>query len=432
MPPLSPHEQRALAALDIPALLTTLHEWASIPSLNGTAAENTMQHLAADTMRRLGLAVDTWTFSDDDLRHHPAYCAEVARPTAVGVVGLLGEGEGRSLILNGHTDVVPAGDLAQWHYPPWGATINHEEGRVYGRGTLDMKGNLLCALFAAKAIQDAGLTLKGKLIIQAVLGEEDGGIGTLAAIVRGYRADAAVVLEPTELFIAPAQAGALNFRLTIPGLPAHGALRYEGVDPLEKFLLVYQSLLAYETSYNAQHPHPLFAIYPTPYPLCVGTIAGGNWASTVAESLRFEGRLGVAIDDTPKKARARFAHFIQHLSQTDDWLRANPIQLEWWGGQFAPAHISAEHPIAQTVGQAFQTLTGQPPTVQGMPYGADMRLLVNEANIPTILFGAGDVRRAHQFDESTPTADLETLARTLIITILRFCEISQSASQHIS
>ena len=90
---------------------------------------------------------------------------------------------------------VPAGELANWHYPPWQGSI--DQGRVYGRGALDMKGGLCCAIFAAKAIRDAGVQLKGKLMIESVIGEEDGGVGTLAAVMRGYKADGAVVVEPT-------------------------------------------------------------------------------------------------------------------------------------------------------------------------------------------------------------------------------------------
>ena len=109
-----------------------------------------------------------------------------------------------------------------------------------------MKGGLCCALFAAKAIREAGVRLKGQLMVESVIGEEDGGVGTLAAVRRGYQADGAVVVEPTELKVAPAQAGALNFRLTVPGLAAHGCVREEGVSAIEKFMPIYQALLVLE------------------------------------------------------------------------------------------------------------------------------------------------------------------------------------------
>lgn len=416
-------EAQVLSHIDMVGLLTTLNDWVSIPSLDGTAEENLVQEKVAETMRELGLEVETWEFSYDGLRDHPAFSVEVERPRSLGVVGKLGTGNGRSLILNGHTDVVPAGDVEQWSVPPWQVTVDHESGRVYGRGALDMKGNLACAVYAAKAVLDAGLTLNGRVMIQSVVGEEDGGVGTLAAVVRGYKADAAIVLEPTELMIAPAQAGALNFRVTIPGYPAHGAMRSEGVDPLEKFLLVYQAILAFEKVRNAHVDHPMFTAYDLPYPICVGTIHGGNWASTVAESLTFEGRLGIAVDEKPAEARQKFEQLIAQTAQADPWLRDHPPTVEWWGGQFAPAAIRTNHPIIKTLADAYTKITNQEPTLQGMPYGADMRLLVNEGNIPTILFGAGDVRRAHQFDEFVPLDELETVVKTIALTILHFCGV---------
>ena len=256
----------------------------------------------AAQMERCGLEVDVWDLDFDELRRHPPYSAEVERADGMGVAGVLGGGTGgRSLIVNGHVDVVPPGDEYNWRFPPWQGTVSG--GRVYGRGALDMKGGLCCALYAAKAIHDAGVRLPGKLIIESVTGEEDGGVGTLAAIERGYRADGAIVVEPTELIVAPAQAGALNFRVTVPGLAAHGCIREEGVSAIEKFVPIYESLMALERRRNAAVRDPLFSDYALPYALCVGTLRAGTWASSVAEDLTFEGRFGVAVGEDPAMAR---------------------------------------------------------------------------------------------------------------------------------
>lgn len=425
-----PPTARALANIDTAALLRTIDDWVRIPSLSGTAAENTAQTAVAQTMRQLGLTVETWHFTDDELRHHPAFCTEFERTKSLGVVGRMGglptaqpdeTIELPALILNGHVDVVPVGDENQWHFPPWQATLDEATGRIYGRGTLDMKANLACALYAAKAISDAGLTLQRELLIQSVIGEEDGGLGTLAAIEKGYRANAAIVLEPTNLTIVPAHAGALNFRLTIPGQPAHGAIRHEGVDPLEKFMLLYQALLTLEKSRNLNVTHPMFADYNCPYPICVGKIQGGTWASTVAENVVIEGRFGVAIEESPAQAKQILENVVRATAEADPWLRAHPPTLEWWGGQFAPAAIRTNHPIIKTVARQYEEITGDAPILRGLTAGTDMRLLINQANIPTILFGAGDLRKAHQFDEYVPLAELKTLTQTLVLTILDFC-----------
>ena len=340
-------EQAVIDALDFPGLLQALDRLVRIPSVSGSVAEVTVQEETAVLMQSLGLNVDSWQIDFDELKKHPAYTAEIERTSGLGVIGSYGNGEGSSLILNGHTDVVPAGEMDRWQYPPWQATVNEAEGRVYGRGTLDMKGGLCCALFAVKAIIDAGVQLRGKVMVQAVIGEEDGGAGTLAAVLHSPKADAAIVVEPTELTIAPAQAGAYNFRVTIPGKAAHGAMRFEGVDPLEKFILVYQAILELEQLRNRDVDHPLFSSYSVPYPICVGKIQGGVWASTVAESLTFEGRYGVKVGETPETSKQQFEEHLWTAVQHDPWLKENPPVVEWWGAQFDPAEIPADHAIVQ-------------------------------------------------------------------------------------
>ncbi|MDX1520591.1 MAG: ArgE/DapE family deacylase [Anaerolineae bacterium] len=418
--PLSATEERVLAALDIDGMLEYLCDLVAVPSLSGeeTAAQ---EHVAAQ-MARCGLELDVWELDFAELSRHPSYSAEVDRRRGLGVVGVMGDDRGgRSLIFNGHSDVVPAGDPANWRYPPWQGTIAN--GNVYGRGALDMKGGLCCAIFAAKAIHEAGVRLKGKLMIESVIGEEDGGAGTLAAVVRGYQADGAVIMEPTELMVAPAQAGALNFRINVPGLSAHGCFREEGVSAFEKFIPIYQAIMALEQDRNQAITDPLFADYSLPHAICIGTIRAGDWASSVAEWLTCEGRFGIAVNEDIATARRTLEQTVAAAAQADSWLREHPPRLEWWGGQFHPASIPVDHPIVGTVGQAFQSITGRKAHLQGMTYGADMRLLVNDGNTPTVMFGPGDVRKAHQPDEHVPIANLVTVARTLALTAMRFCGV---------
>jgi acetylornithine deacetylase len=416
-------EQRVIEAIDIDGMLEVLCQLVAIPSLSGK--ETPAQEYVAAQMEQCGLSVDVWELDFEHLRQHRAFSAEVEREHGLGVVGMMGgESGGRSLILNGHVDVVPAGEEANWTYPPWQGSI--DSGHVYGRGTADMKGGLCCALFAAKALSDTGVRLKGRLMIESVIGEEDGGVGTLAAVLRGYTADGAVVMEPTELAVVPAQAGALNFRVTVPGRSAHGALREEGVSAIEKSIPIYQALLALEHERNQNVPDPLYAQYTLPYALCIGTMRAGTWASTVAESLTFEGRYGLAVGEDIAAARRSLEETIVRTAHADPWLREHPPLVEWWGGQFEPASIPVDHPIVETVCSAYSTITGTPARVEGVTYGADMRLLVNEGNTPTVLFGPGDVRKAHCPDEYVPVEQLVTAARTLALIALRFCGYEDS------
>jgi len=411
-------EERVLKAVDVQGMLDFLCSLIAVPSLVGDEVAG-QEHVATQ-MEQSGLGVDVWELNFDQLSKHPYFSVEEKRERGLGVVGVMGEDRGgRSLILNGHVDVVPAGDETLWHYPPWQGTI--AEGRVYGRGAVDMKGGLCCALFAAKALRDSGVRLKGRLVVESVIGEEDGGVGTLAAVLRGYSADGAIVVEPTELIVAPAQAGAFNFRVTIPGKAAHGCVREEGVSAIEKFFPIHQALMELERERNERLQDPLYARYKLPNALCIGNVRAGTWASSVAESLVFEGRYGIAVDEDHSAARRAFEETVAKVAQADPWLRDHPPVVEWWGGQFYPAHTPVDHPLVQTIVGAYEKVAGDASRLEGMTYGADMGLLVNVGHTPTVLFGPGDVRVSHRPDEYVPIKDLETTVRTLVLTTLHFC-----------
>jgi len=411
-------EARALAAIDADGLVACLRELIAIRSLGGE--EDAAQAFVADRIAREGLRVDRWRFPIDPLRAHPHFSMEVERTAGEGVVGTLpGKGGGRSLILNGHVDVVPVGDEGNWTVLPWQGTVR--DGRVYGRGAVDMKGGLVCALFAAKALVESGVTLRGDLLIESVIGEEDGGVGTLATSLRGYRADGAIVLEPTELVVAPAQAGALCFRITVDGRSAHACVREEGVSALEKFLPVQRALADLEARRNQAVRDPMFSRYRLPFALNLGRVQAGEWPSSVPERLAVEGRYGIAVGEPVAAARAAFEDAIRSAAASEPWLRDHPPRVEWWGGQFDSASTPVDHPVVTSLVSAVETVLGAPARLEGMTYGSDMRLLVHVARTPTVLFGPGDVRRSHRPDESVAIDDLVAATRAIVVAAIRFC-----------
>jgi acetylornithine deacetylase len=415
-------ERRALAQIDPVALLSDLDTLVTARSLDG--AESAAQQAAADLMRKHGLRTHEWRIDLAKLHQHPSFSSEVERAEALGLVGEIGgAGKGRSLMFNAHIDVVPAGDESLWVHDPWRVTV--AGGQAYGRGALDDKGGVVCAMHAARAIARAGIELDGRLLVASVVGEEDGGTGTLGTILAGHVADAAVVVEPTSLALVPAQAGALNFRVTVDGSAAHGCVRSEGVSAIEKFELLHAALLSLEAERNARVTDPLFARYALPIPLNIGTLRAGEWPSSVPERLVFEGRYGVAVGEDPDAARAELEAALTAVAETDAWLAEHPPRGEWWGGQFDPASTPVDHRIVTTVSQAISDLTESAPVVEGVTYGADMRLLTNVAHIPTVLFGPGDVTRAHRPDECVPVHEMVTATGALILTALRFCGVKE-------
>ena len=410
-------ERRVAEAVDEERLFTLLADLIAFESVAN--CETPVQERVAAEMRDLGLETDVWEIDFERLRRHPAYTADVEREEGLGVVGTMGRGEGPTLILNGHVDVVPAGEAERWTHPPF--RLTRRGGRLFGRGVVDMKGALCSALAAARALREAGIELAGALRIQSVIGEEDGGVGTLATIERGHSGDGAIVMEPTRFVVAPAQAGALSFRLTVPGLAAHGALREEGVDPVEKFIPIFRRLRALEAERNRDVADPLFRGVELPYAITMGRLRAGIWPSTVAESLVVEGRYGVAPGEDVAGARRQLEDAVAEAASGDAWLRDHPPAVDWVGAQFVGARTDEDDPVVRTLAGAVRSLRGSDPPVRGMRFGADMRLLVNQGQVPTVLFGPGDIRRSHRPDESIRARDLVDMARILAVTATRFC-----------
>ena len=413
-------EAQALAAVDDAALVQCLEQLLRVPSVSGSPAENDAQRWFERAMKDAGLETDLWEIPLAETLAHPDFPgAEVHRDAALGLVGSFGDAVGPTLVLNGHIDVVPPGDLAQWHdqAPYAGVT---RDGAVYGRGACDMKGGLVCSLFAIRAIRAAGVRLRGRVLLESVVGEEDGGLGTFATLRRGYRGDAAIIAEPTDLAIIPACAGALTFRLRLTGRSTHASVRQEGVSVLEKFWLVWRALDALEVRRNAKKG-ALFERFPLPFPLCVGTLRAGDWPSSVPDQLVAEGRLGVALGETMADARRDLESTIAAACSSDPWLRDHPVSVDWFGGQFASGQIPVDHPLVALVSSAHQTLTGATPDVHGAPYGSDLRLMVGLGGIPTLHYGPGNVKHAHSPNEHVPIAQLSSVVRTMVVSILRFC-----------
>jgi acetylornithine deacetylase len=408
-------EQQVLDSIDQEGMIEFIELLVSTPSHGGD--ETAAQTVVAEKLKSLGFHLDTWMIDFDKLRKHPEFSMSIPREEGMGVAGTWGEGE-RSLIICGHIDTVAPGDPEAWNTPPLEATL--ADGRLHGRGTVDMKTGLACGLYAIKAVMDAGVKPRGRVTFTSVIGEEDGGCGALATCLRGYRADAGIIMEPSETKIAPEVAGAMSFRVTVPGRSAHACVREEGVSAINKFITLVEGLRELEAKRNRGVDDPLYGRYDTPYALSVGTVHGGEWPGTVPEKVIFEGRLGVKVGENRSEARRQLEDKVDMVADGDPWLRVNRPRVEWAGYSFAPSRVELGHPIVEAVAGAYRDTVGEEPVYEGMTYASDARLLIDVGDTPTIVFGPGDVRDAHSANESVSLEDLDKTVRTLALTVLRF------------
>ncbi|CCK28325.1 peptidase dimerization domain-containing protein [Streptomyces davaonensis JCM 4913] len=414
---LSRDEGAALAAIDEADVARTLLELMAVPSVTGSAAESELQHLLARRLELLDLNVDLWSMDLDALRSDPSFPgSEAPRDEAWGLVGTTGDEDGPILILQGHVDVVPPGDLAAWDGDPFVPRVTGD--LVHGRGACDMKAGLVAHLAALAAIRAAGVRLRGRVAVHFVVGEEDGGIGAFGTLRRGHRGDSCVIAEPTGGSVITANAGALTFRIAVPGKSAHGSSREQGVSAIDAYLPLHAALARLEAERN-RNPAPLMAEHPIPYGLSVGTVRAGDWASSVPDLLVAEGRLGVRLGEEPADARAEFERCVAEACAGDAWLREHPAVVTWPGGQFASGALPDGHPLADLVREARSDAVGDgKPPVRGATYGSDLRLY-SGAGVPTLQYGPGDIQVAHSARERVSVREVVDVARTLVPVILR-------------
>jgi acetylornithine deacetylase len=406
-------------AIDGDRLIADLRTLIQIPSITGS--EEPVAAWAADALRALGLDVEVARPDLDALRADADWPGEemprTSLPVVIGRAG--GAGAPPRLILSGHLDVVPPGDLATWSTDPWGAEIR--DGAMYGRGACDMKGGVAAILGAVRALQSSGdlALLDGELMVVLAPSEEDGGQGTLAAIRAGAVGDMAVITEPSGRDIVVAHAGALTFRLTVPGRAAHASKRREGVSALDNLITLGRALEADEARRNADERDPLMTALGLPYPTIIGMVRGGEWASTVLDRIVADGRYGVRLGQTAAEAADELRACIADACAADPFLRDHPATVEFTGGRFGSARVPSDHPLPTGLADVVADVTGRRPALVGEPYGADMQMFVNVGATPCVIYGPGDVRVAHGADEHVPLAEVVTCARVLAAWVIR-------------
>ena len=384
-----------------------------------------------DQLETLGFETYTWTADADTLAGHSSFPDDPAdietenRPSVAGVLEVGDPDAGRTLVLNGHLDVVPADEDA-WTSPPFEPTWGQADGEetLTARGAVDMKTQVATCVFAAlDAAEDAEEAgLDGRIVVEAVAGEEEGGIGAAAAALSNpypFERDAALVAEPTDMQVITATEGTVMKRLEIQGRAAHAASRWAGEDVLDHFEHIRAALYDLEAERTEACDHPLYQEFPVAAPVCVGTVEAGNWASSVASSLSAGIRIGVLPGETVDEVEKEYEQALQAVVDADDWLSEHPPSFERFTIQFEPAEIDADERVVQDLRAAMLETGIDDTEPRGATYGADSRHYV-AAGIPTVLFGPGTIEQAHFPDETIRWEDVEQAQETIAETARRF------------
>ena len=383
--------------------------------------EESVQKIIQSKLESLGLETKKVIVQFESIKNHPAFCDDGFSPDSrVNVIGQWKNGDAaKSLILNGHVDVVPTGPETLWNESPWSGSVR--DNRIYGRGSCDMKAGLASGIFAIQVLQAIGFKPKGNVMVQSVVGEESGGCGTLTNIVKGYSGDAAVILEPTSLKVCPIQSGALTFRLKIPGQATHAAMRWDGISAIEKYNLIHQSIIKLEKERHQSFNVKYYKLSDRVAPINIGTIKGGEWHSTVPESVMVEGRFGVFPGESALDAKNAFENHLKKVANSDVWLKENPPILEWFEGQFESGQTNVNHSIIRALKHAYNNVNNNSAILEGVTYGSDLRLFTNHADIPAVLFGPGDVRLAHSANEYIEIEEVLTCVKIITNLIIKWC-----------
>lgn len=390
------------------------------PSLR--TAEAGAQDLMFAEFEARGLAVDRWTLDGEALASHVGYGpSTVAFEDLTNVVGTYTppEEKGRSLILNGHVDVVPTGPEQVWERNPWNAVV--KDGWMYGRGAGDMKAGLAANLFAFDAIRAAGFAPASTIHFQSVVEEECTGNGSLAALQRGYTADAVIIPEPEENMLVRANVGVIWFRVRVSGRPTHVREMASGFNAIDAAYTVMGALRELEAKWNADKgSHPHFEDTDHPINVNIGMISGGDWPSSVPAWCEFDVRAALYPGVPAVDAWNEILECLQtagagaSVSAERTGFFSEGYVLE--EGSEAEAALATAHEAV--FGSALQSFT--------TPGYLDGRVFALYAGIPALVYGPVS-EAIHGFDERVNIESVRQVTKTIALFIAGWCGVTEAA-----
>jgi len=399
--------------------ITFLQQMIAIPSVTGDEAK--IQQFLSQHLKKLGLKVDMWETDWEQLKKHPGY-----RPVDRGYEGrpnivatLAGAGGGRSLLLNGHTDVIPVGGGEGWSDDPWSAKI--KDGRIYGRGSADMKSGVASHIMAVECLLAAGLKPKGDVHINIVIDEEVSGHGTLDTVIRGYKADAGISGETSDLAVQPACIGRIWFEIEIHGKPVGIQKRYEGVSGIDLGQKITKAVADLEAKRVATVTHPLYPNALDTLPCMIGSFSAGNYPSAFPANCLLKGSIGTVPGEDHEGVKRSLVEQIARAAADDPWMKLHPPKVRFVGYDAQASEIPRNHAIVETVCKNYKEITGRDPEISGRQGAADTRFLNQYANTPTVIFGPGSTAVMHANDEYVSIDDYVTCIKVMALSICDWC-----------
>lgn len=385
--------------------------------------EAACQRVVKTAFHALGVEVDMFDVDIGTISSLPGYSpvdwSYRDRPLVVGVWPGTGQGQGRSLVLNGHIDVVSPEPLRQWEQDPWGAKVVGD--RMYGRGVLDMKSGVSSMIYAVRALQDAGVRLKGDVILQSVIEEECSGNGTLACLARGYIGDAALIPEPSRGALMTGELGVLWLKTVVSGRAGHVYGAHSCVNAIDQAYGLIGALRQLEAQWNRE-PHPEYAGLEHPINFNPGVIKGGDWPSTVPAECEFVTRLSFYPGIKPEQAKTMVLDHLQRYVESDPWLCSNPPELSWYGHHDEGYVAPADDPLIEMVGRVHQELTGKAPKSYVSTAVTDARYWQLYHGKPATCYGPRG-GNTHAPDEWVDLPSVLETTKVLALSLMDWCGV---------
>ena len=391
---------------------STLHEEAQV------------QQFIARELEGAGLETDVWHADHAEIARQPGYSpvewSYEGRPNVAAT--WKSSSGGRSLLFNGHIDVVPITPRDHWTYHPWGAEI--VDRRMYGRGAADMKSGVAAMIYAVRALKEADVELAGGVTLETVIEEECTGNGALAARTRGYTADAAIIPEPLGQTALEAQVGVMWARVTVRGKGAHAERASSSVNAISKACLVIEAVQELEERVNSVEP-PLEQFQGVDHPLNynVGICEGGDWASSVPEVCNLEVRISCYPGEDLKEVQSRFKRHMVEATRDDDWLSENPPEVNFYAFQAEGCTVSRDEPIFSVLGENHRSVTGSELEFYTFTGTTDIRFFNLYHRIPATCYGpvGGNL---HAPDEWVDLDSVKEVTQVLALTAMDWCGLA--------